>query len=62
MLLGHNPAIADFAMHFAGSGEPGALKRMGKGFPTSAIAVFEIDDIEWRKLRWGDGRLSHFIA
>lgn len=62
ILLGHNPAIAEFAAHFAGSGEPDALKQMGKGFPTSGIAVFEIDDVDWRKLRWGDGRLSHFIA
>jgi phosphohistidine phosphatase len=62
ILLGHNPSIAEFAMHFAGSGEHDALRRMSRGFPTSGIAIFEIDDIEWRKLRWGDGRLSHFIT
>jgi phosphohistidine phosphatase len=57
VLLGHNPSIAEFAAHFAGRGDRDALKRLGKGFPTSAIAVFEIEGDEWRKLRWGDGKL-----
>jgi phosphohistidine phosphatase len=62
ILVGHNPSIAEFGVHFAGRGEREALKRLGKGFPTSAIAVFELDGVEWRKLRWGDGDLVHFWA
>ncbi len=57
ILVGHNPSLADFAIHFAGRGEHEALKRLAKGFPTSAIALFEIEGGDWRKLRWGDGRL-----
>lgn len=57
ILVGHNPALAEFATHFAGRGEPHMLKRLGRGFPTSAIALFEIEGGEWRKTRWGDGKL-----
>jgi phosphohistidine phosphatase len=62
IIVGHNPSIAEFAAHFAGRGEREALKRLGKGFPTSGITIFEIEDSEWRKLRWGDGILTHFLA
>jgi phosphohistidine phosphatase len=62
ILVGHNPSIAEFAAHFAGSGERDALKRLGKGFPPGGIAIFDIEDAEWRKLRWGDGTLTHFFA
>ncbi|MGO8740054.1 SixA phosphatase family protein [Rhodoblastus sp.] len=59
ILVGHNPALADFATHFAGRGDHDALKRLGRGFPTGAVALFEIAAGEWRKLRWGDGRLTN---
>jgi phosphohistidine phosphatase len=62
ILVGHNPSIAEFAAHFAGSGEREALKRLGKGFPPGGIAIFDIEIAEWRKLRWGDGTLTHFLA
>lgn len=62
IFLGHNPSIADFAAHFMGGGEREALKRIGKGFPTSGVAIFEIEDAEWRKLRWGDGDLAYFLT
>jgi phosphohistidine phosphatase len=62
IVLGHNPSIADFAVAFAGRGEPASLKRLAHGFPTSGVAVFECDDIEWRKLRWGDGNLTHYLV
>ncbi len=57
ILVGHNPALAEFATHFAGRGESQPLKRLGRGLPPSAVALFEIEGGEWRKLRWGDGRL-----
>lgn len=62
VLVGHNPALAEFATHFAGRGDSHALKRLGRGLPTGAIALFEIGDVEWRKLRWGDGRLIDLWA
>jgi phosphohistidine phosphatase len=62
MLVGHNPSVAEFAAHFAGSGEREALKRLAKGFPPGGIAIFEIEDAEWRKLRWGDGALTRFLT
>ena len=62
MFVGHNPSVAEFAGHLVGRGEKDAMKRLGKGFPTSGIAVFELDVAEWRKLRWGDGELAFFLA
>jgi phosphohistidine phosphatase len=62
ILVGHNPSVAEFAAHFSGSGEREALKRLAKGFPPGGIAIFEIEDGEWRKLRWGDGSLTHFLT
>jgi phosphohistidine phosphatase len=62
VLVGHNPALAEFATHFAGRGEPHTLKQLGKGFPPGAIALFEIEGVDWRKLRWGDGRLVSMWA
>jgi phosphohistidine phosphatase len=62
ILVGHNPSIGEFATHFAGRGEREPLKRLGKGFPPGGIAIFEIEDAEWRKLRWGDGTLTHFLT
>lgn len=62
MIVGHNPSIVDFATHFAGGGERDALKRIGKGFPPSGVAVFDIEGAEWRKLRWGDGALTHLLT
>ncbi len=62
ILVGHNPSISEFAVHFAGRGETEALRRLSRGFPPGGVAIFDIDDVEWRKLRWGDGGLTHFIA
>lgn len=62
IIVGHNPSIAEFSAHFAGRGERAALKGLGRGFPTSGIAIFEIEDSEWRKLRWGDGNLTDFLT
>jgi phosphohistidine phosphatase len=62
MIVGHNPAIAEFAAHFAGSGERDALARLAKGFPPGGLAILDADIEEWRQLRWGDGELSLFLT
>jgi phosphohistidine phosphatase len=60
MILAHNPAIAEFAAHFAGSGKGDALARLALGFPPGALAIVEADGDEWRKLRWSAGELTLF--
>jgi phosphohistidine phosphatase len=62
IILGHNPALGEFAWHFAGSGDAEALARMRRGVPPAALARFDIEQDDWRKLRWGDGALVEFLT
>jgi phosphohistidine phosphatase len=62
MIVGHNPAMAEFATHFAGAGDGEALRRLGHGFPPGGLAIFAIETDEWRKLRWGAGELIQFLT
>jgi phosphohistidine phosphatase len=61
MIIGHNPAFAEFAAQFVGSGERDALARLALGFPPGGLAIFDIDIEEWRKLRWSAGELRQFL-
>jgi phosphohistidine phosphatase len=60
MIVGHNPAIAEFAAQFAGSGDAEGLSRLALGFPPGALAIFDCEG-EWRQTRWGHGDLKHFL-
>ncbi len=62
MITGHNPAIAEFAAQFAGSGDRDALSRLALGFPPGGLAIFDCEAGEWRLTRWGDGELKHFLT
>ncbi len=61
-IVGHNPAMAEFANKLAGGGDHHALKRLAHGFPTGGLAIFEADVAQWRDLRWGDGKLDFFFT
>jgi phosphohistidine phosphatase len=62
MIVAHNPAIGEFAAHFAGSGKPDALARLALGFPPGGLAILDADGDEWRKLRWSAGELTLFLT
>ncbi|WP_294536498.1 histidine phosphatase family protein [uncultured Rhodoblastus sp.] len=62
IVVGHNPAIAEFAVHFAGSGERDALARLTRGFPPGGLAILDADIEQWRQLRWGAGELGLFLT
>jgi phosphohistidine phosphatase len=63
MIVGHNPAVAEFAAQFAGAGDREALSRLALGFPSGGLAIFDCDSGgEWRLTRWGDGDLKHFLT
>lgn len=62
IIVAHNPALAEFAVHFAGSGKREALARLALGFPPGALAILDLDIEEWRKLRWNAGELSVFLS
>ena len=62
MLIGHNPGTEHLAAVLAGPGsDPKALKRMGKKFPTAALAVLTFEIATWQHAAPGTGRLSHFL-
>lgn len=62
LMIGHNPGLENLAALLAGpDSEPRLLTKMGKKFPTGALAVlaFEIDT--WREAAPGAGRLIRFV-
>jgi len=60
LLVGHNPDLHDLTQDLAGAGDPEALARLERKFPTGALAVLELDDRPWRDLRRGRARLACF--
>jgi phosphohistidine phosphatase len=62
MIVGHNPALSEFASRFAGSGDRASLARLERGFPPAGLAIFNVDVDEWRKLRWDGGELALFLT
>lgn len=43
LYIGHNPMIEHFAFELAVHGEQNGINRLKTGFPTAAIAVFEVE-------------------
>ena len=62
MIVGHNPAMSEFASRFAAAGDRAALARLARGFPPSGLAIFHVHVDEWRKLRWDGGELTLFLT
>lgn len=57
LVVGHNPTMASLAQLLDdGEGDPGATEEMSRGYPTSALAVFEYDG-EWAELAFTSARL-----
>jgi phosphohistidine phosphatase len=60
VVVGHNPTIAYLAQLLDdGSGDEGAGKQMAVGFPTGALAVFEVSGA-WADLDLASARLVAF--
>lgn len=60
LLLGHNPTMSFLAqMLDGGDGDPAAAADMTAGFPTAAVAVFDVPDA-WSSLDMGNARLRAF--
>ncbi|MGB1007461.1 MAG: SixA phosphatase family protein, partial [Thalassobaculaceae bacterium] len=50
MVIGHNPAVEDYARQLADSGAPEALNAMRDKYPTGALAVLAAPGGAWRHL------------
>lgn len=61
MLVGHNTGIHELATALCGSGPQELLERLRKGFPTSGVAVVDLQG-GWDDLTPGDGHLSALWA
>jgi phosphohistidine phosphatase len=61
LLVGHDPAVHELALLFAGDGsDPRARERLAVKFPTAAVAILDFDD-DWAQLEPGAARLTSFM-
>ncbi len=60
LLIGHNPAIEDFAHVLAPMGDAAGLASMKAKYPTCALAIIGFDLAHWRDIGPGEGRLISF--
>jgi phosphohistidine phosphatase len=62
LFVGHNPT-ASYLCHLLddGEGDPDALAGILRGFPTGALAVFEVE-VPWSELAYESGRLVDFFS
>ena len=62
LLVGHNPGLEELALRLAGEGgDPAALRRLGRKYPTGALATLEFDG-DWPGLSRGTARLASFVT
>jgi phosphohistidine phosphatase len=61
LLIGHNPAIQATALGLVGSGNPALTAAMAEKFPTTGLAVIDVDAKAWRDVRPGTGRIVAFF-
>jgi phosphohistidine phosphatase len=54
MVIGHNPGLEDLAVDLTSDGDPAAVKQLHTRFPTAALAIFDLGQVEWAGL--GPGR------
>ena len=61
LLVGHNPAMRDFAELLIASGDVEMRQRLLEKFPTAALAVIDFPIDDWTKLHPKAGRLDRFV-
>ncbi len=60
LVIGHNPGMAELAQMLVASGEVETRERLGRGFPTSALATITFAAESWAGVH--GGRLEHFVT
>jgi phosphohistidine phosphatase len=61
MVVGHNPTMEQLAGALAADGDPDALDRMVRKYPTGGLARFAVPS-SWRRLSWETARLDAFVV
>lgn len=59
-VVGHNPALEDFAEELVGDGDPKLRRRMKRKFPTAALALITFETRRWQEVAPGTGTLAAF--
>jgi phosphohistidine phosphatase len=60
MIIGHNPAIQEFAVQLVG--DDAARVRLASRFPTAALATLSVRALRWPELRAGGAELVAFLT
>lgn len=61
MLIGHNPGLETLTSILVDRSDDGSQQRLGKKFPTGALAVLNADVAHWHDLRSGCATLTAFV-
>lgn len=61
MIIGHNPGLEDLALDLAATGENGLRETLYAKFPTAALAVITLNNVDWESAGKNSGHLTHFI-
>ena len=61
LLVGHNPGTGMLAGHLSGFGLAENLKLMRAKFPTTALAIIELNVDRWKDTVGGCGTLKEFV-
>jgi phosphohistidine phosphatase len=62
LLVGHNPGFEDLARMLAAEGEPDAMARLRKKYPTAGLAVIDLAGQRWKLVAAGEGELERFVT
>jgi phosphohistidine phosphatase len=62
LVIGHNPGLQELAAMLTASGNIEARERLGREFPTSALATIAFAAANWSDVHVRGGRLEHFVT
>jgi phosphohistidine phosphatase len=62
LMIGHNPGFEDLAKLLSGDGDPDAIGRLGRKYPTAGLAVIDFPQESWAEVQPGAGRLERFTT
>lgn len=62
LVVGHNPALEEFAVSLAGGGAKDARERMEQKYPTCALAIFSLPKQPWGEIDWKKAELRSFTS
>jgi len=62
LVIGHNSGLQELATMLTASGDVEARERLGREFPTSALATISLAAASWSGVHARGGRLEHFVT